>query len=65
MKTYIYNGISKLPEKAVWNKSGKKYFFISQPFTESVKQRAVYMIIYRKMNEETYSGFSSQKVFMI
>ncbi len=38
--------------------------FISQPFTEFAKQRAVYMIIYRKVNEDTYSVFSRQKLFM-
>ncbi len=36
------------------------YSVISQPFTESAKQRAVYMIIYRKVNEETHSVFSSK-----
>ncbi len=39
-------------------------FDIYQPFTDFVKQRAVYMIIYRNVNEDTYSLFSLQKIFM-
>ncbi len=38
--------------------------FISHPFTEFVKQRAVYTIMYRKVNENPYPRFSCQKVFI-